>query len=86
MGVSSLDDLRARSADELMHHYCQRNQRPADSVLLPCFEAVVRFAETGQDHPWWRIMREDAVRERDRLTDKALTKLPTDLRVNVPRE
>lgn len=72
MGVSRLDDLRGRSADGLMQDYCRRNQRPADAILRPYFEAVVRFAETGQDHPWWRIMRENAVRDREQIINKAL--------------
>lgn len=71
MGVSSLDDLRGRSADALLQDYCRRGQRPIDHALRPCFEAIVRYAETGQYYPWWKIMRDDVVRERDRLTGMA---------------
>ena len=67
MGVTSLDDLRGRSADELLQDYCRRNQRPVDALLRPYFSAVVRFSETRQDYPWWRIMREEVLRERDQI-------------------
>ena len=67
MGVSSLADLAGRSADALMVDYCRRNVRPVDPMLRPCFEAVVRFAETGEATPWWRIARHEAAQERDRI-------------------
>ena len=67
MGVSSLADLTGRSADALMVDYCRRAVRPIDPMLRPCFEAVVRFAETGEATPWWRIARHEAAQERDRI-------------------
>lgn len=67
MGVASIDDLTGRSADALMVDYCRRAARPVDPMLRPCFEAVVRFAETGEATPWWRIARHEAARERDRI-------------------
>jgi hypothetical protein len=72
MGVSSLEDLRGRSPEGLLQDYCQRTARPADPALRPYFEAVVRFSETGEPRPWWKIMREDSARECQRL---ALTPL-----------
>jgi hypothetical protein len=38
-----------------------------DALLRPYFTAVVRFSETRQDYPWWRIMREEVLRERDQI-------------------
>jgi len=65
IGISSLDDLRRRSADDLLERYCRHAGRPPDIVLRAYFEAVVTFAQTGQAPPVWRIMRRDAIRDQD---------------------
>lgn len=72
IGVSCLDDLRERSADELLQAYCRQTERPLDFALRPYFEAVVRFARSGQACPAWKIMREEAVREQERILASAL--------------
>lgn len=72
MGVSHLSDLMGRSADQLLREYSRLVERPLDFVLWPYFEAAVRFARTGQVTPTWTIMREEAVREQNRIVSASL--------------
>ncbi len=63
LGVTSLADLRGRSADDLLRAYCGLVDRPLDPMLRPCFVSIVAFAETGSARPWWYILREEAERD-----------------------
>lgn len=67
IGVSSLEELRDKSPDDLLRRYCLHTGIPHDPVLHAHFEAVVRFAKTGEVQPAWAIMRQDAVRDQNRL-------------------
>jgi hypothetical protein len=63
MGFSTLADLRGRDPEALANDYCRLTGRPADPLLSSCFAAVIKFAETGEPVPWWRIWRTRAMRE-----------------------
>lgn len=72
MGFSALADLRGRDPDTLARDYCRLSGRPADPLLSSCFAALVRFAETGQPTPWWRIARAQAMREGEAVYSAAM--------------
>lgn len=57
LGVASLGDLRSRPADALLSEYCQKTARPTDPILALVFDALVKFASTGDPVPWWRAWR-----------------------------
>jgi hypothetical protein len=57
LGISGVDGLRGRDPDSLAADYCRMIDRPVDPWLSACFTALVRFAETGEAVPWWRVMR-----------------------------
>jgi hypothetical protein len=63
MGIFTVAELRGRDPDRLAAEYCRVMERPEDPLLSACFAAVVRFAETGERVPYWRIMRDQAMRE-----------------------
>jgi hypothetical protein len=67
LGISALAHLRGRDPDALTEDYCRLTGRPPDPWLNACFAAVVRFAETGESVPFWRVMRVWAMREGERL-------------------
>jgi hypothetical protein len=65
MGFTALADLRGRDAAALALEYCRRLDRPVDPLLRYCFAAIVRFAETGEPTPWFRILRAETTLHRE---------------------
>lgn len=65
LGIRTIADLRGRDAEALAGAWCRLAGRPPDPWLTSCFASVIRFAETGERVPWWRIMRARLSREQD---------------------
>ena len=65
MGVVTLADLRGRSPRSLVEAYCTAMSRPFDAMLQPLFASIIWYAESGVAVPWWRIMRDEAVLDRN---------------------
>ena len=64
LGVSALDDLRGRDAEELFERLCALDGRRHDPCLLDTLAAVVAYADGGPARPWWEYSRERKARAR----------------------
>jgi Pathogenicity locus len=71
MGFTALAEFRGRDPDLLATQYCALTGRPADPLLSSCFAALVRFAETGEPRPYWRILRTRSAHEVETISAAA---------------
>ena len=70
MGINALADLRGLRAESLTASYCALAGRPLDPALVPCFAALVAYAETGIAKPWWRLHGTPRLRHHGRRTTR----------------
>jgi hypothetical protein len=57
LGVSGPEDLRGADPERLYERACELAGGREDPCLLDTFTAVVAFAETGDERPWWAFSR-----------------------------
>ena len=63
VGVTALDDLRGRDAEELFERLCALDAQRHDPCLLDTFVAAVDYANGAPPRPWWEYSRERKARE-----------------------
>ena len=64
MDIREPADLRGRDPQELYERSCVIEGRREDPCVLDTLTAVVAFAETGDDRPWWAFSEQRKERER----------------------
>ncbi len=72
MGFSALSDFTGRQAEALTAAYSVFTGRPPDAAISACFASLVRFAETGIAIPVWRILRAEAVLDREQVVARGV--------------
>ncbi|MDX2177863.1 MAG: helix-hairpin-helix domain-containing protein [Candidatus Sumerlaeia bacterium] len=57
LGIERPADLVGKDPRALFDALCRKTGTRQDPCVLDTFTAVVAFATTGEDHPWWHYSR-----------------------------
>jgi len=64
LGITGIDDLARRDADDLFRELCERTGERQDPCVLDTFRAAVDQARGLPGRPWWLYSRERKAGER----------------------